>query len=188
MADVKKTKTTVRRRWRRYKVNRKNQVYYAKISTICKLYFPPNGQNFVFNLTGQKAMTLENVLNNSEYADYAKLFNLGQVYGIRIQANYIERPNYFHIYPVAIGIVPNELGGLETSWETVRSCDSCLMLNNTNCKMYRRLINTKFSTSQLNTSNDVIILAESQARPSDNTGNEWGIKIDLYVKFYGSKI
>lgn len=178
-----------RRRFYRRRINRKNQTYCAKISTICKLHFPVNGNNFVFNLNAQKTMTLETVVNNcSDFPEYAKLFNVARVYAVRIQANYIQRPNYFHIYPVAIAILPNSLGGLSTSWDTVKGADSCLLLNNTNCKMYRKLINSKMSINQLNNFNDFVIIAESQAKPADQTGNEWGIKIDVYIKFYGAKI
>lgn len=174
---------------KRFGRNRKNQTYLAKLSTICKLHFPVNGNNFVFNLNAQKTMTLETVLNNcAEFPEYAKLFNVARVYAVRIQANYINRPNYFHIYPVAIALLPNSLGGLATDWNTIRGADSCLMLNNTNCKMYRRLINSKISINQLNNFNDFVIIAETQAKPADDTGNEWGIKIDVYVKFYGAKI
>lgn len=178
-----------RRRFQRRRINRKNQTFFAKISTICKLHFPVNGNNFVFNLNAQKTMTLETIVNNSpDFAEYAKLFNVARVYAVRIQANYINRPNYFHIYPVAIAILPNALGGLATDWATIRGADSCLLLNNTNCKMYRKLINSKVSVNQLNNFNDFIIVAESQAKPADQTGNEWGIKIDVYIKFYGVKI
>lgn len=187
--ETKKITSTKRYRTRYKRYYRKNQTYCAKLSTICKLHYPVNGQNFVFNLNAQKTMTLETVLNNcTEFPEYAKLFNIGRVYAVRIQANYIDRPNYFHIYPVAIALLPNALGGLATDWNTVRGSDSCLMLNNTNCKMFRRLVNSKVSVNQLNNYNDFIIIAETQARPGDQTGNEWGIKIDVYCKFYGSKI
>lgn len=175
--------------WRRRYKTITSQTIRAKISTCTKVAYPGYGNDFAFGLSGNKVLNLATIFSNcAEWDHYRKLFNLSRVYAVRLEANYVHRSDYIHNYPVAIALVPNNPGGNDVAWNEIRSMDSCLMLNNTNCKMFRRLYNTKVVNNQLTGFDDILFVVGSEAKPADNFNSEWTIKVDVYIKFYGTKL
>lgn len=176
------------RRYRRRRVRRDMQTLRAKISTCTKVAYPGFGNEFAFGLSGNKVLNLAAIFSNcADWDHYRKIFNVARVYAVRLQANYVHRADYIHNFPVAIALLPNSPGANDVTWNDVRSADSSLLLNNTSCKMFRRLYNSKLSNNYISNQEDVIFVVQSEAKPGDNMNGEWTLKIDVYIKFYGMK-
>ena len=180
--------------WRRRYKAITTQIMRAKITTFTKVTYPGSGTKFSFLLSGSDTMTLAMICNNSyEFQRYAQIFNMAKCYAARVTANKVDtslgKTVDGYEWPVIIGMFPYGFPPqTEKEFNTVRGADSCLMLNNTTCKMFRRIYGTKMQITNLGDLANIEFVVASQTNPDENSVTTWNIRFDLYFRFYGTKV
>lgn len=170
------------------------QCINGKITTYTKIFYPGSGTHFVYALSGSDTMSLATICNNSfEFQKYAHLFNMGKCYAARVTVNKVDTSVGKIVdgyeWPVIVGMFPYGFPvQVEKNFSSVRGADSCLMLNNTTCKMFRRIYGTKFGILNVGDMQNVEFVVAAQTNPDENSMSTWNVRFDLYFKFYGLKV